>query len=201
VARHQEEATVPGTTVKPQRADAQRNRARLLEAAVLAFSKDCPDVTLDAIAKDAGVGIGTLYRHFPTRESLVEAAYRNELDRLCDAAADLGRELTPEAAMRAWMDRFTDYMTTKRGMSDALRCVIASGGNPFSHSRDRMTAAVTTLLEAGAAAGTIRPDVEPVDVLASLSGVTLAAGDPDQRDQARRLLDLLMDGLRYQPTR
>jgi AcrR family transcriptional regulator len=192
---------VPGTTVKPQRADAQRNRARLLEAAVRAFSQDCPDVTLDGIAKDAGVGIGTLYRHFPTRESLVEAAYRNELDRLCDAAADLSQELTPEAAMRAWMDRFVDYMTTKRGMSDALRCVIASGGNPFSHSRDRMTAAVTTLLEAGAAAGTIRPDVEPVDVLASLSGVTLAAGDPDQRDQARRLLDLLMDGLRYQPTR
>jgi AcrR family transcriptional regulator len=201
VARHQEEATVPDITVKPQRADAQRNRARLLEAAVCAFSKDCPDVTLDAIAKDAGVGIGTLYRHFPTRESLVEAAYRNELDRLCDAAADLSQELSPEAAMRAWMDRFVDYMTTKRGMSDALRCVIASGGNPFSHSRDRMTAAVTTLLDAGAAAGTIRPDVEPVDVLASLSGVTLAAGDPDQRDQARRLLDLLMDGLRYQPTR
>jgi AcrR family transcriptional regulator len=192
---------VPDITVKPQRADAQRNRARLLEAAVCAFSQDCPDVTLDAIAKDAGVGIGTLYRHFPTRESLVEAAYRNELDRLCDAAADLSQELSPEAAMRAWMDRFVDYMTTKRGMSDALRCVIASGGNPFSHSRDRMTAAVTTLLDAGAAAGTIRPDVEPVDVLASLSGVTLAAGDPDQRDQARRLLDLLMDGLRYQPTR
>jgi AcrR family transcriptional regulator len=192
---------VPDTTVKPLRADAQRNRTRLLEAAVRAFSQDGPDVTLDAIAKDAGVGIGTLYRHFPTRESLVEAAYRNELDRLCDAAADLSQELTPEAAMRAWMDRFVDYMTTKRGMSDALRCVIASGGNPFSHSRDRMTAAVTTLLDAGAAAGTIRPDVEPVDVLASLSGVTLAAGDPDQRDQARRLLDLLMDGLRYQPTR
>jgi AcrR family transcriptional regulator len=192
---------VPDTTVRPLRADAQRNRSRLLEAAVRAFSQDGPDVTLDAIAKDACVGIGTLYRHFPTRESLVEAAYRNELDRLCDAATDLGRELPPEAAMRAWMDRFTDYMTTKRGMSDALRCVIASGGNPFSHSRDRMTAAVTTLLDAGAAAGSIRPDVEPVDVLAGLSGVTLAAGDPAQRDQASRLLDLLMDGLRYQPTR
>src|SRR5580704_6083961 len=100
------------------RADAQRNRVRLLEAAVRAFSQEGPEVTLDAIAKDAGVGIGTLYRHFPTRESLVEAAYRNELDRLCDAAADLSQELTPEAAMRAWMDRFVDYMTTKRGMSD-----------------------------------------------------------------------------------
>jgi AcrR family transcriptional regulator len=192
---------VPDTTVKPLRADAQRNRTRLLEAAVRAFSQDGPDVTLDAIAKDACVGIGTLYRHFPTRESLVEAAYRNELDRLCDAATELGQELAPEAAMRAWMDRFVDYMTTKRGMSDALRCVIASGGNPFSHSRDRMTAAITTLLQAGVAAGTIRPDIEPADVLASLSGVTLAAGDPAQRGQARRLLDLLMDGLRYQPAR
>ena len=192
---------MPGTTVKPQRADAQRNRIRLLEAAVRAFSQDGPDVTLDAIAKDAGVGIGTLYRHFPTREALVESAYRNELDRLCDAAADLSRDLPPDVAMRTWMDRLVDYMTTKRGMSDALRCVIASGGNPFSHSRDRMTAAITALLQAGAAAGTIRADVEPADVLASLSGVTFAAGDPAQRDQARRLLDLLMDGLRYQPTR
>ncbi|MEP7023753.1 MAG: helix-turn-helix domain-containing protein [Actinomycetota bacterium] len=189
------------TSVKPQRADAQRNRIRLLDAAVRAFSADCTDVTLDAIAKDAGVGIGTLYRHFPTREALVEAAYRNELDRLCDAAADLSQELPPDLAMRAWMDRFVDYMTTKRGMSDALRRVIASGGNPFSHSRDRMIAAVTTLLRAGAAAGTIRSDVEPADVLASLSGVSLAAGDPAQRDQARRLLDLLMDGLRYQAAR
>jgi AcrR family transcriptional regulator len=201
VARHQKEATVPDTTIKPLRADAQRNRTRLLEAAVHAFSQDGPEVTLDCIAKDAGVGIGTLYRHFPTRESLVEAAYRNELDRLCDAATDLGQELAPDIAMRTWMDRFVDYMTTKRGMSEALHCVIASGGNPFSHSRDRMTDAVTALLHAGTAAGKIRADVEPVDVLASLSGVTLAAGDPAQRDQARRLLDLLMDGLRYQPTR
>jgi AcrR family transcriptional regulator len=187
--------SAPGT--RALRADAQRNRDRLLDAAVRAFAQDGPDVTLDAIAKDAGVGIGTLYRHFPTRESLVEAAYRNELARLCDAVADLLRAMPPDVATRTWMDRFVDYMTTKRGMADALRAVVASGGNPYAQSRDRLTAAVTTLLDAGAAAGTVRSDVEPGDVLASLSGVSLAAGEPAQRDQARRLLDLLMDGLRY----
>jgi AcrR family transcriptional regulator len=157
-------------------------------------------VTLDAIAKRAGVGIGTLYRHFPTREALVEAAYRNELARLCDAAADLLRAMPPDQATRVWMDRFVDYMTTKRGMADALRAVIASGGNPYEQSRDRMVAAITMLLDAGAAAGTVRSDIEPGDVLTTLSGVSLAAGDPAQRDQARRLLDLLMDGLRYRAT-
>jgi AcrR family transcriptional regulator len=188
---------VAATGTRPLRADAARNRDRLLDAAVRAFSHDGPDVTLDAIAKDAGVGIGTLYRHFPTREALVEATYRNELTRLCDAVTDLLRTMPPDEATRTWMDRFVDYMTTKRGMADALRAVIASGGNPYAQSRDRLTAAITTLLHAGAAAGTIREDIEPGDVLASLSGVSLAAGEPAQRDQAGRLLDLLMDGLRY----
>lgn len=182
------------------RADAQRNHDRLLDTAVRAFSQEGPDVTLDAIAKDAGVGIGTLYRHFPSRDALVEAAYRNELARLCDAVAELLQAKPPDEATRSWMDRFVDYMTTKRGMADALRAVIASGGNPFAQSRDRLTASLTTLLEAGAAAGTIRSDIEPDDVLVSLSGVSLAAGEPAQRDQARRLLDLLMDGLRYRAT-
>ncbi|MDP9847241.1 TetR/AcrR family transcriptional regulator [Streptosporangium lutulentum] len=185
------------TDPRPLRADAQRNRDRLLDTAVRAFSQDGPDVTLDAIAKDAGVGIGTLYRHFPTREALIEAVYRNELTRLCDAATELLRTMRPDEATRTWMDRFVDYMTTKRGMADALRAVIASGGNPYAESLERLVAAITTLLQAGAAAGTVRPDVEPVDVLVSMNGVSLAAGAPEQRDQARRLLDLLMDGLRY----
>ena len=188
---------MPATGTRPLRADAQRNRDRLLQAAVRAFARAGPDATLDAIAKDAGVGIGTLYRHFPTREALVEAAYRNELARLCDAVADLLAAMPPDEAMRAWMDRFVGYMTTKRGMADALRAVIASGGNPFAQSRDRLTGAITVLLGAAAAAGTVRPDIEPGDVLASLSGVALAAGEPAQREQAGRLLDLLMDGLRY----
>ncbi|MGJ6969091.1 TetR/AcrR family transcriptional regulator [Streptosporangium sp. G11] len=188
------------TGPRPLRADARRNRDRLLEVAVRAFSQDGPDVTLDAIAKAAGVGIGTLYRHFPTREALIEEAYRSELNRLCDVVPDLLGSMPPDEATRAWMDHFVDYMTTKRGMADALRVVIASGGDPYAQSRDRLVEAIETLLRAGAAAGTVRSDVEPVDVLMGMGGVSLAAGEPEQRDQARRLLDLLMDGLRYRAT-
>jgi AcrR family transcriptional regulator len=188
---------VVGTGTRPLRADAQRNRNRLLDVAVRAFSEDGPDVTLDAIAKEAGVGIGTLYRHFPTRETLVEAAYRNELARLCDAASELLESAASDVALRAWMDRFVDCMTTKRGMAEALRAVIASGGNPFAQSRDRLLAAITTLLAAGARAGAIRSDTAAGDVLASLSGVSLVVGEAGQREQAGRLLDLIMDGLRF----
>jgi hypothetical protein len=108
------------------------------------------------------------------------------------------RDLTPAEATRRWMDRFVDYMTTKRGMADALRAVIASGRNPYEQSRSQLIAAITTLLEAAGQAGTLRRDIEPADVLASLGGVSLTAGEPAQREQAGRLLDLLMDGLRYQ---
>ncbi len=191
--------TAAGT--RALRADAQRNRDKLLDAAVRAFSSEGPEVTLEAIAKDAGVGIGTLYRHFPTREALVEAAYRNELARLCDGVPDLLRAEPPDRATRIWMDRFVSYMTTKHGMADALRAVIASGGNPFAESRDRLLTAITTLLEAGVAAGTVRPDIQPSDVLVSLSGVSLVTVDPARPDQARRILDLLMDGLRYRAPR
>jgi AcrR family transcriptional regulator len=190
-------ADAPRNEPRVLRADAQRNRDRLLAVAARAFSEDGPEVTLDSIAKDAGVGIGTLYRHFPTREALVEATYRNELARLCDAAGDLLTVMPPDQATRQWMDGFIVYMTTKRGMADALRAVVASGGDPFAESLARLLRAITTLLDAGAAAGTIRSDVQPGDVLASLSGVSLVAGEPDQRDQAHRMLDLLMDGLRY----
>jgi AcrR family transcriptional regulator len=178
------------------RADAQRNRDRLLEVAASAFAQEGPEVALETIAKAAGVGIGTLYRHFPTREALVDAAYRNELARLSDSVDDLLKRLPPDRALRTWMDRFVDYMTTKRGMGDALRALIASGGDPFSESRARLTAAVTTLLSAGAEAGLLRADVQPDDVLVGLSGLSLATPDLQQRQQAARLLDLLMDGLR-----
>jgi AcrR family transcriptional regulator len=195
---------VPEAGDRTLRADARRNRDRLLSAAVRAFSQDGADgadVTLDAIAKEAGVGIGTLYRHFPTREALIEAAYRSELARLCDAVPGLLHDMRPDEATRAWMDRYIEYMTTKRGMAGALRAVIASGGTPYAQSRDRLITAITSLLQAGAASGTLRADVEPADVLASLSGISLAAGEPAQRAQARRLLDLLMDGLRYRGAR
>ncbi|WP_308279953.1 TetR/AcrR family transcriptional regulator [Pseudonocardia oceani] len=188
----------PDTGTRPMRADARRNRDRLVSAAVRAFSDGRPEVTLEAVARDAGVGIGTLYRHFPTREALVEAAYRTELARLCDAAGELLADRPPERALRAWMDRFVAYATAKRGMADALRALVASGGDPFAETRGRLLAAVASLLDAGVRAGTVRDDVEADDVLASLSGVSLAAGDAAQ---AGRMLDLLAHGLITRPPR
>lgn len=187
------------TETRPLRADAQRNRERLLEVAAHAFSHDGPEVTLESIARDAGVGIGTLYRHFPTREALVEAAYRNELARLCAGVPELLASNQADVALRTWMDRFIDYLVAKRGMAAALRAVIASGGDPFAASRESLLDAVGALLAAGAADGLLRADIEPMDVMVSLSGLSLVAGAPEQREQAGRLLDLLLDGLRYHP--
>ncbi|MEO6701499.1 MAG: helix-turn-helix domain-containing protein, partial [Jatrophihabitantaceae bacterium] len=186
------------TGIEPkQRADARRNRELLLQAAVRELSSAGPDVALTAIARAAGVGIGTLYRHFPTREALIEAAYRSELARLCDAVPDLLATLPPDQATRAWMDRFIDYATTKFGMAEALRAVIASGGNPYAHSRERLIGSIEALLVASSAAGSLRSDVAAADLLAGLNGVALTARDPAQRAQASRLLDLMLDGLRY----
>jgi AcrR family transcriptional regulator len=186
----------PVTEGRQLRADARRNRDRLLDVAAAAFATEGPDVALEAIAKQAGVGIGTLYRHFPTREALVEAVYRNELGRLCEASTELLRTLPPDEALRTWMDRYVAYMATKRGLADALRALAAAGNNPFAESRAKMVTALCALLTAGAEAGTVRADVDPADVMASISGLTLVAGEPEKREQAGRLLDLLMDGLR-----
>ncbi len=174
---------------RPLRADARRNRDRLLATALEAFSTEGADVALESIAKRAGVGIGTLYRHFPTREALVEAVYRNELGKLCDAVPALLESLPPDLATRAWMDRFLDYTATKHGMADALRAVVASGADPYSESRELLVGAMTRLL---AAMG--RTDLEPTDVLVTVAGIAGAAaqlGDP------ARMLDLVLDGLRH----
>jgi AcrR family transcriptional regulator len=180
--------------VRALRADAQRNRDRILEAAAQAFTRDASSATLDAIAKEAGVGIGTLYRHFPTREALVDAAYQNELARLCAAADGLLADLPADRALRTWMDHFVEYMTTKRGMGEALRALIAAGGDPFARSWERMLAATSLLLRAAIDGGSVREDVDPEDVLRAIGAVSLATLEPDQ---AGRLLDLIMDGLRY----
>jgi AcrR family transcriptional regulator len=172
------------------RADAARNRAVLLEVALDAFTHE-KDVTLGAIAKKAGVGIGTLYRHFPTREALIEAVYRQELEKLCDAAPELLETHEPEAALREWMDRFIAYAATKRDLKDALQVLIAAGLNPFEHSRAKMTEAVTRLLTP------LGARTEPMDLMALLIGVA-QNGDPDQ---ARRMLDLIMDGIRHDAVR
>ncbi|MFC8198129.1 TetR/AcrR family transcriptional regulator [Streptomyces sp. NPDC057298] len=185
-------------TTRGLRADARRNRERLLEAAGRAFSETGTDASLEAIAKDAGVGIGTLYRHFPTREALLEAAYRNELARVCDSVAELLAQLPPDQAMRRWMDLFIDYLATKQGMGDALKAVIASGDeDPFAESLERISTAISTLLHAGAEVGVLRSDVDPLDVGFSLGGVLLITSDKGLRDRAGRMLDLLLDGLRY----
>ena len=182
------------------RADAQRNRQRLIEVARRAFTAGEGKVSLEAVARDAGVGIGTLYRHFPTREALVEAVYRAEHGRLCDAADELLAEQPPDRALRSWMDRFADYVATKREMAEALRTLIASGTITNTEAREALSGAARRLLDAGAAAGTLRADVRAEDVVVGLVGIFAVCTLPDQREQAGRLLDLLMAGLRRPDT-
>jgi AcrR family transcriptional regulator len=191
-----------GANDRTERADAVRNRQRLLTVALRAFSSGRDEkVTLEAIAKQAGVGIGTLYRHFPTREALVEAAYRDELEQLRARADELLASTEPDVALRLWMDRFADYVAAKRGMADALRAVVASGAIRSSDTRDTLTATIQKLLDAGARARTVRQDISAEDVLATLTGIFLASGAPEQREQAGRMLDLVMDGLRQHRAR
>ncbi len=182
----------------PARADAHRNRERLLEAARTAFSSG-DKVALESIARAAGVGIGTLYRHFPTREALVEAVYRAERRRLCDSAAELATGPDAAAALRTWMDRFGDYIAAKRDMAEALREIIASGAVSAEEARAELSTAIQTLLDAGISAGTLRDDVPAQDVIASLVGIFLACGRPEQREQTGRMMDLLLDGVRMRP--
>jgi AcrR family transcriptional regulator len=180
----------PETTL---RADAARNRQKLIETAAEAFSDAGTDVSLEAIAKRAGVGIGTLYRHFPTRDALVEAVYRNEVAQVTAAAGELLAEHPADVALAEWMKRFAAYMTAKRGMADALQSVVTSNSELFAESRTQLVAAIRQLLEAGIDAGGIRPDADADDVLRALSAVKMI----DDEQQAARVLALLVDGLRY----
>lgn len=175
------------------RRDAQRNRQRLLDAALTAFTSESSTVSLESIARSAGVGIGTLYRHFPSREALIEAVYRSELEQLCDQANGLVTDLEPDLALRTWVGRYADFVATKRGMAEALREVIASGAVTSAQTRERLSAAVGEIAAAGAATGVLRSDIRPEDVTAAMAGATLAGID---REQIDRLLDLLVDGLR-----
>ncbi|GAA1928545.1 TetR/AcrR family transcriptional regulator [Streptomyces durmitorensis] len=180
---------------RPLRADAQRNRDKILAAAVRVFTEEGLDAHFERIAREAGVGTGTLYRNFPTREALIEAAYRNEVARLCDAVPDLLATMPPRDALHAWMRRFLDYVSAKLGMAEALRSVVASGVNPYGESREMIQAALTSLMDAGVAAGVIRSDIRPTDLFAALAGIALTSGEPEQREQAERLVDLTLDGL------
>ena len=182
---------------KPLRKDAQRNREKLLAAAVELFAERGTEGSLEEVAKRAGVGIGTLYRHFPTRDALVEAAYRNEVAQLRAAADELLAELPPDAALEAWMRRFVDYGSAKRGMRDALQSIAGACSDLFADTRGQVTEAVAVLLRAGAEAGTLRSDVEAEDVLRAMGAIWLVADGDDWAEDALRVLRLVMDGLRY----
>jgi AcrR family transcriptional regulator len=168
----------------------------LLAVAVSMLSRSDDEVSLEAIAKEAGVGIGTLYRHFPTREALVAEAYASEIGLMCAAAAGLLDTLPADVALREWMQWFVDYVAAKRGVADALQAVVDGGPGGLAGIRHRITAALATLVGAGQDAGTIRDDIDPEDVLGALRGVWMAAGVRHRPGRARRLLNLLMDGLR-----
>jgi AcrR family transcriptional regulator len=177
------------------RADARRNRARLLAAALELFAAEGPDVPLKAVASAAGVGVGTLYRHFPSRDALVEAAYRSEVERLCDVE-ELLRD-RPETALAEWMDRFVDYAVTKRGLSTALRSAVSSDSEWYDDARRRIIETLTTLLDAGKEAGTIRADVDAESLIHATGAIWLIPDEPGWDEHARKVLALLMDGLRY----
>jgi AcrR family transcriptional regulator len=174
------------------RSDAQRNRQRIIDAAARVLGAGPDPVKIEAIAREAGVGVGTLYRNFPSREALVEEVYRSELTRLCAMAARLLADHRPADALREWMRRYQDFVATKRGMAEALRAVIASGAISSGHTREHLNGAIATILDAGRADGTLRGDVQPADVSASMAGIMVAAADVDQ---ATRMLQLLVDGL------
>ncbi|MET3523036.1 TetR/AcrR family transcriptional regulator [Mesorhizobium abyssinicae] len=186
---------------KPLRADAQRNRDKLVEVAAQAFATDGVDASLEEIARQAEVGIGTLYRHFPTREHLVEIVYRREVEALCLAAEELARDHPADVALELWMQRFVDYIATKRGLATSLRILLTTNSTLFSDTSGRVSQALKRLVEAAAAAGTIRADVDASDVLHALGGIYSAPNTPDWRDRSGRLVKLLMDGLRFGATK
>lgn len=178
------------------RADGLRNRERLLSAAKAAFAAAGPDASLEAIARSANVGIGTLYRHFATRDALIEAVYRREVQQLADAAPRLVEEMPPLEALRAWMLLFVDYVATKRVIAPALVQRAGGASEVFAATGTAINAALDLLVEKARAASAIRPDVNPKDLLRGLVGAAYANTDPDWEASARRLIEVLADGLR-----
>jgi AcrR family transcriptional regulator len=163
--------------------------------AARAFATREGRVTLESIARDAGVGIGTLYRHFPTRDVLVEAVYRDQMQRLGEGARELLQSQPPAVALRQWMSLFADWAATKHGMIDALRSMVAAGDLDVDGTHAHLSSTLQTFLDAGAKAGDLRDDVDAADILAMLAGILSVATAPDRRDQTDRLLDLVVAGL------
>jgi AcrR family transcriptional regulator len=178
------------------RADAIRNRERVLEAAKMVFSQGGPEASLEAVARHAGVGIGTLYRHFPTREALYEAVYRREVEQLVELAKHLETKIAPVEALRHWLQAGVEFMATKKGMAAALATAAHGSSELVAYSLDRLTWAVGELLQRAAAAGEIRGDIDPEDLLRALVGMCYAHDGTGWQAKVLRLVDVFIDGLR-----
>lgn len=178
------------------RADAVRNRERLLQAAKAVFSAGGPEASLEAVAKRAGVGIGTLYRHFPTREALFEAVYRREVQQLSDLAEQLREEADPLKALRRWLRSNVEFVATKKGMMAALELAVHGSSDLYAHTFERLTKAVGGLLDRAVAAGVIRSDISPEDLLRALVGMCYLHDQPGWQNSVLRLVDVFVDGLR-----
>ena len=178
------------------RSDAQRNRERILEVAKQAFTKWGVNASLDDIAKEAGVGAGTLYRHFPTRENLLEAVYRSEVEKLAAAEKQFAATKPPVEALRAWMLLFVDYVAAKHIIAPALNSMVGGASKLHEGSRAQIQGAIDALVHRAIASGEIRKDVVPFDFLRALIGVSYVASAPDWQQSARRLVDILISGSR-----
>jgi AcrR family transcriptional regulator len=184
--------------VRKPRADAQRNRMRLLETAEAAFAEKGSGASLDEIARITGVGAGTLYRHFPTRDALIEAVYRNETEQLVAAATRLAETRSPTGALREWLLLFVDYMATKHGMYEALNSIVGGTSELYSASTEQMKRAIGKLINRAVASGDIRLDLDPLDLLRALAGVANMSSGPDGKQAAKRMVDILIAGVRTQ---
>lgn len=185
-------------TRKP-RADAVRNRERVLEAAKVVFNAGGPEASLEAVAKRAGVGIGTLYRHFPTREDLFEAVYRREVEQLSELAEQLKSARNPVDALRRWLRSNVEFVATKKGMSAALALTFQSSSELAAFSMDRLTKAIGSLLDRAVAAGAMRADISPEDLLRALVGMCYMHDQPGWQSSVLRMLDVFVDGLSVRP--
>ena len=178
------------------RTDAQRNRECILEVAKQAFTRSGVNASLDDIAKDADVGPGTLYRHFPTRAALIEAVYRTEVEKLAAAERKLTETMPPLDALRAWMLLFVDYIAAKHIIAPALNTMVAGSSKLFDSSRAQVQGAINALVKRAIQSGEIRKDVEAFDLLRALIGVSYVTSTPDWQQSARRLVDILLQGSR-----
>jgi len=178
------------------RADAQRNRERILEVAKKAFTRHGADISLDDVACQADVGPGTLYRHFPTRDALLEAVYRTVVERLAAAEQELSKTKPPIEALQAWMLLFVDYIETKQIIAAALNTLVGGPSALFECSGTRIKGAIQSLVKRAIESGEIRPDLDALDLLRALVGVSNVSSVPDWRQSARRLVHILIAGSR-----